>query len=64
MDYSTEIKELIIVASGLTSNPISEADFYIEHQPLKHMPKALPDGKMAVYTFVYNNSFFKIGKQI
>ena len=62
MDYSTEIKELIIAASGLTGNPISEADFYIEHQPSKHTPKALPDGKMAVYTFVYNNSFLKIGQ--
>ena len=62
MDYSTEIKELIIAASGLTGNPISEADFYIEHQPLKHTPKALPDGKMAVYTFIYNNSFLKIGQ--
>lgn len=62
MDYSIEIKELILAASNLIGNPISEGDFYIEHQPLKHKSKALPNGKMAVYTFVYNGSFLKIGQ--
>lgn len=62
MDYSYEIKQLIIDASKLTGFPIKDKDFYIEHQPLKHKPKALPDGKMAVYTFVYNGTFLKIGQ--
>lgn len=61
-DYTNEIKELIIKASALTGKPISEDSFYIEHQPINHSPKALPDGKMAVYTFVSNDEFLKIGK--
>lgn len=62
MDYSEEIKQLIIDASKLTGLPIKDDDFYIEHQPLKHKPKALPNEKMAVYTFVYNGVFLKIGQ--
>lgn len=35
----------------------------VVYQPLNHKPLALPEGKMAVYTFVYNgNQFLKIGK--
>ena len=46
----------------MTGKPITEDCFYIEHQPINHNPKALPDGKMAVYTFVSNDEFLKIGK--
>ena len=61
-DYTNEIKELIIKASALTGKPISEDSFYIEHQQINHSPKALPNGKMAVYTFVSNDKFLKIGR--
>jgi len=61
-DYTKEITDLIIHASALTGKPITIADFYIEHQPVNHNPMALPDGKMAVYTFVKNDEFLKIGK--
>ena len=37
-------------------------DFYIVYQPQKHTPLPLPKGKMAVYTFVYNGIFLKIGQ--
>lgn len=62
MNYSNEIKQLIIDASKLIGSPITEKDFYIEYQPLGHKPKALPKGKMAVYTFIYNGTFLKIGQ--
>lgn len=62
IDYAKEIKELIIQTSALTGKPILEERFYIEHQLINHRPKALPEGKMAVYTFVHNGEFLKIGK--
>ena len=61
-NYTNEIKELIIKASELTGKPITEDCFYIEHQSSNHNPKALTNGKMAVYTFVSNDEFLKIGK--
>lgn len=63
MSYQEEIEDLITQTSALTNKPlILGTDFYIEYQPLKHTPKKLPKGKMAVYTFVYNNHFLKIGQ--
>ncbi|MBN3490612.1 hypothetical protein JV173_03690 [Acholeplasma equirhinis] len=62
MDYSQEIKKLIIDASACTNKPLIEQDFYIIHQPVKHKPLSLPNDKMAVYTFVYKGIFLKIGQ--
>lgn len=61
-DYSKEIAKLIIETSKLTKRPITQNDFKIIHQPLNHTPKALPKDKMAVYTFIFNDEFLKIGQ--
>lgn len=63
MNYKSEIEELIVNTSAMTNKPlILNQDFYVIHQPLNHKPLRLPNGKMAVYTFVYNNEFLKIGQ--
>ena len=63
MGYFEEIKNLIIEASRLVGAPLEyEKDFEIKYQPINHKPVALPQGKMAVYTFVYNGNFLKIGQ--
>ena len=63
MDYKSEIEKLISQISALTNKPLLlNQDFYVVHQPLNHKPLRLPDGKMAVYTFVYNDVFLKIGQ--
>lgn len=62
MNYKEEIKNLIISTSKVIGKPITENDFYIEHQPCKHKPKSLPKGKMAVYTFVHKGCFLKVGQ--
>ena len=61
-NYGDEIKKLIINTSKILGRPITGEDFYIEHQPCGHISKALPSGKMAIYTFVLNDEFLKIGK--
>lgn len=62
MNFTKEIYDLIVNASTATGKPLCDNDFYIIYQPLQHKPLKLPDGKMAVYTFVYQNEFLKIGQ--
>lgn len=62
MSYKKEIADLIIKASAYTGKPLTLKDFTILHQPLGHKPLSLPSGKMAVYTFVYNGVFLKVGQ--
>lgn len=62
MNYTKEIINLILNVSIITGKPLTLEAFTIVHQPLKHKPMALPTGKMAVYTFVYNDEFLKIGQ--
>ncbi len=62
MSYKQEITDLIINASANTGKPLTLKDFMIVYQPLGHKPLKLPSGKMAVYTFVYNGIFLKIGQ--
>ena len=62
MDSKQEITDIIINASAYTGKPLTSQDFMIVHQPLGHKPISLPSGKMAVYTFVYNGVFLKIGQ--
>ena len=63
MNYQSEIEDLVTKASALTNKPlILGTDFTVVHQSLGHTPQALPAGKMAVYTFLYNNVFLKIGQ--
>lgn len=60
--YIKEIPKLIIKTSKLAGKPIKRQEIEIVYQPLRHTPKKLPPGKMAVYTFVYNGLFLKIGQ--
>ena len=62
MNFTQEINDLIINASAYTGKPLTNHDFIIVHQPVRHKPLSLPPGKMAVYTFVYNGVFLKIGQ--
>jgi len=57
-----EIKNIIIETSLTLGMPLDEEDFYILYQPRNHIPKKLPNKKMAVYSFVYNGVFLKIGQ--
>lgn len=61
-DYIKEIERLIIEASKATGKKLTKNDFYISHQEKSHIPLRLPKGKMAVYTFIYNGEFLKIGQ--
>ena len=62
MNNIKEISDLIVNASASTGKPLTSIDFTVIHQPLRHKPLSLPSGKMAVYTFVYNGAFLKIGQ--
>lgn len=63
MNYKSEIENLITNTSAVTNTPLMlNQDIYIVYQPQKHTPLPLPKGKMAVYTFVYNGIFLKIGQ--
>ncbi|MEA4822260.1 MAG: hypothetical protein VB122_08570 [Erysipelotrichales bacterium] len=62
MGFKEEISDLIVKASADTGKPLTSSDFTVIHQPLKHKPLSLPPGKMAVYTFVHNGAFLKIGQ--
>jgi len=57
-----EIADLIVHESKRVGSPITTKDFEIFHQPLNHFSPALPEGKMAVYTFVFNDVFLKVGQ--
>jgi hypothetical protein len=62
MNFIKEITDLIINASTVVGKPLTSSDFTIVYQPLMHIPLALPNNKMAIYTFVYNDEFLKIGQ--
>jgi len=57
-----EITNLIIDETMRAGKPITAKDFTILHQPLNHICPTLPTGKMAVYSFVCNDVFLKVGQ--
>ena len=57
-----EITDLIVHESKRVGSPITTKDFKILHQPLNPFSPPLPKGKMAVYTFVFNDVFLKVGQ--
>ncbi len=62
-DYSKEILSLVKEVCQLVGKPLLDSQVEIVYQPLGHKPKSLPSGKMAIYTFVYQeNVFLKIGQ--
>lgn len=62
IDYGKEIENLITNASKAIGKELTKTDFYINYQGKCHSPQKLPAGKMAVYTFIYNGEFLKIGQ--
>ena len=65
MGLKEDIAKLITDASAAIGKPMVEGvDFEMFYQPLHHKPAKLPDGKIAVYTFYYNNQFLKIGQSV
>jgi hypothetical protein len=65
MDVSSTIAEittLIVNESVNIGKPILASEFTIIHQPKGQKPLKLPDGKMTVYTFIYNDKFLKVGQ--
>ena len=62
VNYKKEIEELIIKASKIAGKKLTNKVFFIKYQIKGHTPEKLPKNKMAVYTFVYNGTFLKIGK--
>lgn len=58
-----ELKNLIIGTTNLAGKPfVYGVDFKIIHQPLHHKPAKLEPGFMAVYTFLWGNTFLKVGQ--
>jgi len=63
MDYTTEFNKLIQGVSKIIGKPISRSDYEILDRGIPHThPPRLPRGKMAVYAFIYNGIFLKIGR--
>lgn len=57
------IKKTILDITDVLGRPIDTTKFEIIERGLPHsVPRKLPTGKMAVYTFIYNGTFLKIGK--
>ncbi len=63
MNIEQEIKELIIEETKNLGKPLKENDdFNIRHQNKGDHSNLLKKGEMAIYTFVYNNEFLKVGQ--
>ena len=63
MNYADEIGNLIQGVSLAIGKPIPKEKYEILDRGLPHLqPTRLPSGKMAVYMFLFNNKFLKIGK--
>lgn len=57
-----DIIELIENASQLAGEKLNTNDFEILQLDKDHTPPKLPEGKMAVYCYVYDGIFLKIGQ--
>lgn len=63
MNYANEIDSLIQGVSLAIGKPIPREKYEILDRGLPHtQPTRLPFGKMAVYMFLFNSEFLKIGK--
>ena len=63
MNYAKEIDSLIQGVSLAIGKPIPREKYEILDRGLPHtQPTRLPFGKMAVYMFLFNSEFLKIGK--
>lgn len=62
MDYISEFESTIKDVTTLLGKEISMSKIKIIDLGQPHIPQPLKDQTMAVYTFIYNNQFLKIGK--
>ena len=64
MKYKIEIEDLITGLSRLLGGPISSDNYEIIvlNAGENHELSQLPEGKMAVYMFLYKDRFLKIGR--
>ncbi|MDD2235020.1 MAG: hypothetical protein PHZ11_07720 [Desulfitobacteriaceae bacterium] len=63
MNYANKIDSLIQGVSSAIGKPIPRKKYEILDRGLPHtQPTGLPTGKMAVYMFLFNEEFLKIGK--
>lgn len=61
-NYINEFSTIINDVSNLLGKPIEKSKYEIIDRGLPHRPKNLDNGKMGIYTFIYNGKFLKIGK--
>ena len=62
-DYEKEFRQHIQKVFSVFGKKLEYGkDYEIFDLGVKHKPKTLPKGKMAVYTFSYKGKFLKIGK--
>jgi len=62
MNYESEFVSLIESVTSAAEKPICRDDFEIVDWGVPHKPPNLPTGKMAVYVFIHDGRFLKIGK--
>ncbi len=62
IDYKTEYGNLIADISGRLGKEIDLREVKIIDRGVPHVPGTLPKDHMAVYTFIYQGQFLKIGK--
>jgi hypothetical protein len=61
-DYRKEFDRLIQKVFSVLGEGIDRARYEIVIRNAPHDIPQLPDGKMGIYTFLYNDRFLKIGK--
>jgi hypothetical protein len=63
LNYVLEIAALIESITNAIEKPIARQDYEIVDRGIPHKPPSqMPVGKMAIYAFIYNGRFLKIGK--
>ena len=57
-----DLANRFVQVARLGNYKISDRDLDIEFWPAPHVPKKLPNGKRALYGFIYNEQCLKVGK--
>lgn len=62
MNFVDDLDSIIREVSSVLGKPISKDKYVIFDRGTPHKPRALPNGMMGIYTFMYEGQFLKIGK--
>lgn len=62
MSYTKQIEDIVYRVFDAVDCPIQKNQFYVQDLGVPHKPKTLPFGKMAVYMFIHDERFIKIGQ--